>query len=197
MIVPLALEHVEAVAGLHGAALTGLLKDLGPSATRAFYAGAVKSGAATGFVFLDGGAVRGFVFGSRRPDGLKGAAARANPLGLLAGTALGIARRPSCLASLARSFRGPDEGGYDARAAELTYLAVSADARKGGIGRGLVDAFSGALRAAGVPAYELSVDEANAGAAAFYESLGFAEVDRYREFGTVHRRYRLTLSPVV
>ena len=47
------------------------------------------------------------------------------------------------------------------------------------------------VRAAAVTSYELSVDEDNADAALFYEKLGFRVVGRYREFGAVHRRYRL------
>ncbi|HXT01138.1 MAG TPA: GNAT family N-acetyltransferase [Elusimicrobiota bacterium] len=193
MIVPLGREHADRVAALHCAALTGLLAELGEPAARAFYAGAVESGAAVGFVSLGDGAVDGFVFGSVHPDRLKGSAARCSPAGLAAGVLLGVLKRPGSLVRLLKSFRGPDEGTFDADAPELTYLAVSAGRRGGGIGRGLVDAFSQAMRGAGAAAYELSVDDDNQRAAAFYEKRGFERVGSYREFGTARRRYRLKL----
>lgn len=190
MIVPLGPEHVRAVAKLHCAALTGLLTELGEAAARAFYEGCVRSGSATGFVYVNDGNVQGFVLGSVRPDKLKWAAVRANPVGTLAGMFLGILRRPAALAWLLKSFRGPDEGSYDPRTPELTYLAVAAECRGSGSGGRLVDAFTRAMREAGVPAFELSVDDDNERATAFYEWRGFRVIGRYREFGTLHRRYR-------
>ena len=195
MIAPLGPEHVEQAAELHCAELTGLLSGLGKSAARAFYAGCVGTGAAAGFVDLQDGIVRGFVLGSAHPGTVKRAVMRNDPAGTLSGILQGVLRRPAALAWLLKSFGGPDQGGYDGAAAELTYLAVSPAFRKHGIGRGLVDAFTRAMREAGVPAYELSVDDANEPAAAFYERLGFKPAGRYREFGTLHRRYRLPLPP--
>ena len=93
-----------------------------------------------------------------------------------------------------RSFKGPDEGSFDPRQPELTYLAVSPEQRKSGIGGSLVDAFTQAMRDISVPAYELSVDDDNERAVAFYEGRGFKLLGRYREFGTLHRRYRLRAS---
>ena len=191
MIIPLAAEHVDQVVKLHCATLTGLLSELGEDAARSFYLGCVETGAAIGFVDVQEGEVRGFVLGSVHPDKLKRAVIRCNPLGTLGGMFLGILRRPAALAWLLRSFKGPDEGGYDTREPELTYLAVSPACRKSGIGGSLVDAFTRAMRGAGIPAYELSVDENNEGAIAFYEGRGFKPIGRYREFGTLHRRYHL------
>ena len=195
MIVPLGPEHVDGVARLHCSALTGLLRELGEAAVRAFYAGCVRTGSAAGFVYLQQGEVRGFVLGSVHPDRVKRAVVRNNPAGTLGGMLLGIFRRPAALAWLLRSFKGPDEGGYDPREPELTYLAVSPECREGGIGRLLMDAFTQAMRDAGLSAYELSVDDDNERAVAFYEKRGFKPVGRYREFGTLHRRYRLAIRP--
>ena len=191
MIVPLGPEHVDQVARLHCAALTGLLTELGESAARAFYDGCVRAGSAIGFVYVNEGKVQGFVLGSIRPDTLKRAVVRANPAGTLAGMFLGILRRPAALAWLLKSFKGPDEGSYDPRTPELTYLAVASEGRGSGIGGRLVDAFTRVMRDAGVPAYELSVDDDNERAIAFYEARGFKLIGRYREFGTRHRRYKL------
>lgn len=195
MIEPLRREHVVQVASLHCAALTGLLAELGEPAARAFYDGCVRAGSATGFVDVNEGAVQGFVLGSTRPDTLKRAVVRANPAGTLAGIFLGILRRPAALTWLLKSFKGPDEGSYDPRTAEMTYLAVAAGCRRSGSGVRLFDAFTRAMRESGVRTYELSVDEDNKRAIAFYEARGFKLIGSYREFGTLHRRYRLQTEP--
>ena len=191
MIIPLDLDHVDQVVRLHCASLTGLLSNLGEAATRAFYVGCVSAGSAAGFVYLREGKIHGFVLGSVHPDELKRAVVRSNPAGTLAGLFLGILRRPLALVSLLKSFKGPDEGSYNLRGPELTYLAVSAECRGGGIGGGLVDRFTQVMREAGISAYELSVDDNNERGVAFYEGKGFKLVGRYREFGILHRRYRL------
>jgi len=196
MIVPIGREHLGQVARLHCASLTGLLSELGIAAARAFYAGGIKAGSASGFVDVEQGLVRGFVFGAIHPDRLKQSVLRWNPVGTLVGTFLGILRHPSALVWLVKSFKSPDEGSYDAQAAELTYLAVASECRSRGRGRDLVDAFTNALRAAGVRAYEVSVDDDNRQAIAFYERLGFRLIGRYREFGILHRRYGRESHPL-
>ena len=194
LIEPLGPQHLDDVARLHCASLTGLLSSLGPQATRAFYAGALKTPLMVGFVCTEGETLRGHVFGSTRPDRLRADVLRANRLQVLAGLCLGFARRPSALRLVLPSGHGPDEGTYDPRQPELTYLAVTSESRGAGIGRQLVAAFGEAMLHAGVPAYELSVDDENHPAIIFYERLGFRLVGRYSEFGIVHRRYRLELG---
>ena len=194
MIVPLDRSHVREVARLHGETLTGLLSELGQPAARAFYSACVRVGSARGFVEVEDGTVHGFVLGSSRPSELKGEVFRRNPFGALAGLFAGCLRKPSAFGFLMKSSKGPDEGTYDGHCPELTYLAVAPDNRKTGAGRRLVDAFTGAMRDARVTSYELSVDDDNAGAIRFYETMGFKVVGTYREFGIVHRRYRLELS---
>ena len=78
--------------------------------------------------------------------------------------------------------------------AELMYLAVDQDERSSGVGQQLVEHFSQKLSDSGVTAYELSVDTDNENAIRFYDRLGFVEVNRYREFGIEHNRYRLELA---
>jgi ribosomal protein S18 acetylase RimI-like enzyme len=194
MIVSLSREHVSAVARLHCASLRGLLRELGEPAARAYYGAALELKHAVAFVCLEGGAVAGFVAGSIHPDQLKSDVLRTNPARVLAGLLTGSLRRPSSLWWLARSLRGPDAGSYDSRVPELTYLATDEGRRRHGIGRQLVEAFSAALRMRAVAAYELSVDEGNRSASAFYEQLGFRQVGRYQEFGTQHIRYRTELA---
>src|SRR5262249_15185856 len=120
--------------------------------------------------------------------------ARQRPLAVAGAVALGVARRPGALGWLLGSFRGPDEGTYDSAAPELTYLAVAPGQRGGGIGRQLVAAFSGAMQQQGAQHYELSVDEDNITAIAFYERVGFRRIGRYHEFGQYHVRYAMELA---
>jgi ribosomal protein S18 acetylase RimI-like enzyme len=193
MIESLGSEHVNEVAALHCATLTGLLSQLGKPAVEAFYKGCVKINLAIGLVYLEEGKARGFVLGSPHPDQLKGEVLRKNPFGTLASLFTGAIARPSSMMWLLKSFRGPDEGSFDTHAPELIYLAVSPDQRGGGVGSKLVKAFNERMRATGVDAYDLSVDEDNITAIAFYERLGFQRTGTYREFGTSHRRYRLVI----
>jgi putative flippase GtrA/ribosomal protein S18 acetylase RimI-like enzyme len=194
VIVPLT-EHVDAVARLHCDNLNGLLSQLGLAAARAYYTGCVRSSAAVGFASLEDGVVAGYVVGSAHPEKLKSEVLRRNLVGTVAAVCLGIVRRPVSLAWLLKSFRGPDDGRYNGEAAELTYIAVAAGRRTAGVGKGLVDAFTCAMRAAGESSYELSVDDDNQAAIGFYEKLGFRRVGQYREFGTLHYRYRLEILP--
>ncbi len=192
-VVPLAPQHVDEVARLHCESLTGLLSTLGPQAARLFYAGCVGNERAIGLVYVGAGEVLGFALGTAQPATLKGEVLRTRPLGWMAAIAAAVCRRPRSLRWIVDGWRGP-RGRFDEGAAELTYLAVASDRRRGGVGRRLVDAFTAAMTSQGARAYELSVDDDNAGAVSFYENLGFQLVGRYRQYGDGRRRYRLDLS---
>jgi ribosomal protein S18 acetylase RimI-like enzyme len=151
----------------------------------------VRARTAVGFVSVEEGAVRGFVLGSVHPKSLKREVLRRNAVATVAALALGIIKRPSSMVWLLRSLRGPDEGTYDGQAAELIYLAVDAERRTSGVGKSLVQAFTRAMRESGVSSFELSVDEDNQAAIRFYEAQRFQMIGRYREFGALHRRYKL------
>jgi ribosomal protein S18 acetylase RimI-like enzyme len=193
MITPLRLEHVDRVARLHCETLNGLLTRLGVPAASAFYRGCTRSDIAVGLVDVADGVLRGFVVGSVHPDRLNGDVLRRNPFDTLVSVATGVVTNPSSLTLLLENVRRPEEALYDRQAPSLVYLAVAPEARRAGVGRTLVDAFSERMRAAGAGHYDLSVDEDNASAIAFYERLGFKPIGTYREFGATHRRYRLTL----
>lgn len=139
--------------------------------------------------------VEGFVLGSVSHADLRRDVVRRNPLGVVVGIAVGVPRRPIALWRLLRSAGGPEAGHYDTTAPELIYLAVSPDRHGRGVGRRLVGAFSAAMRAAGHTRFELSVDEDNREATAFYDRLGFTRVGEYHEFGRHHVRYATTLPP--
>ena len=188
-IAPMEPEHVRAVAHLHCATLRGLLSELGVSAATAYYDACTRGRLAAAFVAIEDGAVQGFVLGASQPAALRREVLRTSPIGVFRGMAVGILRRPRALIWLVRSRVGPVEGQVNTRVPELTYLAVAPGLRGGGIGRQLVHAFTGAMRRAGVGAYELSVDDDNSTAIGFYERLGFSQSARYREFGAGHVRY--------
>jgi len=85
------------------------------------------------------------------------------------------------------------ERAYDSGAPELIYLAVDGSQRSRGTGKDLVNAFSDAMRGAGYPRYELSVDASNTEAQRFYERLGFKRVGTYNEFDRAQIRYEQRL----
>ncbi len=192
-IVPMKPEHVHSVASLHSTQLTGLLRALGPLATREFYLGSVDSPRTIAFVALDGDVVRGFVWGSLVPGILKRESILRRPLTFTVGAVIGVVLQPQALRVAFDMLRGP-QGHYDPKAPELTYLAVSPETRRGGVGRKLVDAFTAAVRTAGAASYELSVDHDNTVGESFYRNLGFEKVGSYREYGVHHNRYRMTVS---
>ena len=193
MLETLNSSHVNAVTQLHILSLTGLLHDLGPRATSAFYHGAACSSSAIGLVYMQESSLLGFVLGSANPQGLRREILVNNFFQTLVGTCSGVIRKPSTLRSLLSSLL-PGDRDYDSQAAELIYLAVDQDERSSGVGKQLVEHFSQKLSDSGVTAYELSVDTDNENAIRFYDRLGFVEVNRYREFGIEHNRYRLELA---
>ncbi len=193
MVETLTSSHVDAVAQLHLRSLTGLLRNLGFREIKAFYKGAVRSECAVAFVDLEQDSLGGFVFGSTNPQQLKREILANSFLETLVGTCVGVIRKPSTLISLWNSLVRASVEGYDAQAAELTYLAVDEKHQTAGIGRRLVDCFDQALRERGISAYELSVDADNQPAINFYDRLGFIPVGEYCEFGVLHKRYRKEL----
>ena len=186
-------SHVNAVAQLHIHSLTGLLRDLGPRATRAYYHGAARSSSAIGYVCVEESGLVGFVLGSANPQQLRREILTNSFFQTILGTCSGVVRKPSTFRLLLSSFFLDNEG-FDPRTAELIYLAVDGNQRSSGIGKQLVECFSKKLSKLSVTAYELSVDADNQKAINFYDRLGFVEISRYREFGIDHKRYRLELT---
>jgi ribosomal protein S18 acetylase RimI-like enzyme len=193
VVAPFRRQHVARVAALHCGALPGLLSAMGPAATAAFYEGYLASPRCAAFVDEHDGIVRGFVLGSGDPEGMRRDALRANTLGILRAMAASVLRQPGVLRLLAGA--AGLRGRFDARAPELTYIAVREDARGSGVGSALLAAFHDALRGQGVGRYELSVETDNHGAVTFYESRGLRQAGTYRQFGTTYRRYALELPP--
>jgi ribosomal protein S18 acetylase RimI-like enzyme len=187
----LAGQHVSGVVALHDTELDGLLAQLGPHATRAYYAACASLPSAIGFVAVTDTRVDGFVLGALSHPKLRQAVTLANPLGVAYGVFEGLIRNPSLIRHLLPF--GGREGQYDDEAPELIYLAVAPSQRGHGIGASLVTAFSDAMRVAGQSRYELSVDADNPKAAVFYERLGFKRVGEYAEFGRRHVRYVMHL----
>lgn len=194
MIEPFTGKYLDAVVDLHYKSLTGLLRDLGPRAIRAFYTGAIDSESAIAFVVTEHGALRGFVFGSDHPELLKRDVLKNNFFQVFLGICLGVVCKPSTLVSLWSTGKDSKDRDYDTRVAELTYLAVDEESRTAGLGRRLVERFGQALGERGISAYELSVDADNAAAIDFYQRMKFQPLGEYREFGVNHIRYRMDMS---
>jgi ribosomal protein S18 acetylase RimI-like enzyme len=67
--------------------------------------------------------------------------------------------------------------GYEGHRGWINYLAVSADCRKQGFGRLLMDEAEALLRAMGCPKISLQIRRSNADVVAFYRSIGYSEDD--------------------
>ena len=67
---------------------------------------------------------------------------------------------------------------YGDESAHLDLLGVAPDFRRGGLGGRLVDWLEGPARVGGIAAIFLEVRSDNYGARAFYESMGWREVER-------------------
>ena len=63
--------------------------------------------------------------------------------------------------------------GHDGHRGWVYYVAVAPDARRGGIGRALMEAAEVWLRARGAPQIQFMVREGNDDARSFYEALGY------------------------
>ena len=196
LIVPLSRELVGAVARLHCCTLKGLLSTLGVRAVRAYYLACIESPSAVALVCVEHNMVCGFVLGSADPTRLRAEVLRAAPVRILLAVCWRLVAKPSTGWHIFRHIRGPEKGGYDDRAAELIYLAVSSDARGRGVGQNLVDAFTQRMRDAGAGTYELSADDDNALAINFYEKREFQLITRFCRSGVWRRRYRLNTVQV-
>lgn len=193
MIEPLKSEHVKAVSQLHCDSLTGLLRDLGPGATSAFYYGATRSSTAIGLVNTEQGQTTGFVLGSANPGRMRREIFTCSFFRTLSGTLSGVLRKPGTARWLISSLFG-SKNKYDTKSAELVYLTVDPSRRSAGTGQTLVEYFEKKLNGLDIRAYELSVDSGNEKAIDFYERLGFEAVSRYTEFGIEHVRYKKELG---
>ena len=67
--------------------------------------------------------------------------------------------------------------GYDGHRGWVNYLAVSPQARRGGIGRALMNEVELRLREAGCPKINLQVRQTNHAAVGFYRALGYTTDD--------------------
>jgi len=67
--------------------------------------------------------------------------------------------------------------GHDGHRGWVYYLAVRSDRRKQGIGRRVMEAAEGWLRAKPVPKLNLMVRRSNSGAIGFYESLVYEDAE--------------------
>jgi ribosomal protein S18 acetylase RimI-like enzyme len=72
--------------------------------------------------------------------------------------------------------------GYEGHRGWINYLAVSPQHRKRGVGRRMMEAAEGRLRAEGCPKVNLQVRASNPEAVAFYKAIGFVQ-DEVLSFG--------------
>lgn len=168
---------IPAVVGLQTAFLHGsIVTELGPRFLTRFHSVALEHPASRAFVAVDDrGAVVGFALGSLDVHAFH---AHVKPRVLVPMiTALLSPSRIALTASLARMvFESEPEPHLPG---ELLLLTVDPRARRGGVGRALLQSLEGAFVQAGMWRYRVAVRSQLAEARAFYEALQFVhEQDR-------------------
>ena len=186
--------HLDAVVMIHLTRLTGLLKDLGPLAIRAFYKGTLSSDQIVSWVYLEDDQCVGFVFGSIKPMVIRKSVMNNNRWAILFSMLLGVLRRPRLMSFLWRSALSKEVPNFGRETTELTYIAVQEACHTRGVGKRLVTAFDQSLVAHGIKHYELSVDASNQNAIEFYQRQDFKFLCSYEEFDQQHYRYRKVVA---
>lgn len=197
-VVPLRVEHAEAVARLHAGALAGdFLPSLGPAFLSVFYRTALERGQLFGFVQLEAGQVAGFVAASLATSRLFRSVLGGAALQLGWAALPAVLRRPGLLLKAAETVLYPArEAQASVVEAELLVIAVAAEKRGCGIGEALVRSLNAAFRAQGVPVYKVTVLETNPGANRFYRRLGFQLSGTFRMYGKGWNLYTFPLAEV-
>jgi ribosomal protein S18 acetylase RimI-like enzyme len=195
-MVPLILDHCPEVARLHLESLRTRFRGRpGLKLLEAYYAALVSSGGACGYVAEGGDQVLGFVCGVWQPSLVRVTLLKTHWSTLLVWGAVQVLVRPQLIQEFARRLRGPaqhpllPESGY-----ELRPIVVAATARRGGIGKQLVEALLVDAARRGFDRVYLVTEEDNVAANAFYHKLGFHLGGRTEGPDVVYFHYEYSLQ---
>jgi ribosomal protein S18 acetylase RimI-like enzyme len=174
-------EDLESLARLHLAVMHTLLADMGLPFVLRYYENAKMDASVIGYYAVStGGAMLGWAIGSPHP-GLLNARLRRPPAWFVM-QILRLARtNPFVLWQLIISISSSAGQMEGTDAIELTYIGVAGQARRKGLGAGLLKAFTDGSRSAGYRSVVLSVERGNAEAAGLYARAGFGVIKTFRE----------------
>lgn len=188
------IEHrdLQGLAHLHETTMRTLLSDFGSEIVLRYYETARTDESVIGYcAYLPERRLVGWVVGSPHAGALFSQLSRPLPQ-FLTQFLRAVVKRPTLLRQLVTSmFFSSDEDDLD-DAVELTYIGVSADARRLGVGYALMQAFLAASWEAGYRSVVLSVEKQNTGAIALYKDFGFSVIREFKE-GRFDR-YRMELK---
>lgn len=180
---PMQYRDAERVAELHEAAMgRSLWAQLGRSFLVALYRALVDCPAFIGFVYVEDGAVRGFIAGSLDTRAMYADLVKRRKPFLIPPAALGVLRRPRLLPLLLQTARYSDVSGADIPGESL-FCSFEPNLRgkrvSGHINKVLFDE----LLARGHAEVKITTEVDNEGANRQLQSWGFAERGRFRFYG--------------
>lgn len=190
---PMQYRDAERVAELHEAAMgRSLWAQLGRGFLVALYRALVDCPAFLGFVYVEDGAVRGFIAGSLDTRAMFTDLRQRRLQFLVPPAALGVLRRPRLVPLLLQTARYSDMSGADVPGESL-FCSFEPNLRgkrvSGHINKVLFDE----LLARGHAAVQITTEVDNEGANRQLQSWGFTERGRFRFYGKDMVRYVLDL----
>jgi ribosomal protein S18 acetylase RimI-like enzyme len=195
---PLRSLPADQLATFHGRNLSGKLKRLGGSYVQYFYETLLNMDDVIGWTASHQDSLVGLVVGSLDGHHLMGRVIRKNPLRWLYHTGVSALLHPVHFLRVSVSVLTESEPSHSSsRVTVLHYLAVRAEERHLGIGRGLMGQFAGELATRGQTQFELSVGRDNPQAIRFYEALGGKATEDYVAAGDDMRRYTFDVQKVL
>ncbi|MBL8619328.1 MAG: GNAT family N-acetyltransferase [Deltaproteobacteria bacterium] len=184
-IVPMLAVHAEAVATLHAADMgDSLWARLGPRFLRTLYRLLIDEEGFLGFVYVEGGRVRGFIAGSTAPDPMMGRLLRRGGF-LLAPAALPWALWPPITRRLLDTPRYAQVSAVDGAEvqAESLFCTVEPELRGQKVAGLLNLVLFEELLSRGYPAIKVTTELANTAARRQLRSWGFAERGQFSFYG--------------
>lgn len=205
-------EDLRFAAELHGRSLRhGLFPALGRRFLARYLGTYLRTSGGVALIAECAGKPAGFLVGvlderthyrqAIRLDGVRLTVAGLTALALRPRVAWRFFRTRACryvvgIGRLARGRKAPsDRSTTDPPAAVLSHVAVLPEFRGAGVGGDLVEAFSGAVRAATISTIRLTTRAGNKGAGDFYRQLGWRRTDTFMDAdGFAWDRYRFDVS---
>lgn len=180
-------EHLEDVCRLHEAAMgNSLWARLGRRFLSAVYAGLVQHDDFIGFVYEEGGRVRGFIAGTTDGPRMLRQVMRRRFIRLAWATALGVLRRPRAMLPILETlcyFRRSAPAGVEGVTAESMFCSFEPELRGRRISGLINKLLFDELAARGHDHVKVTTEADNAGAVRQLSSWGFEQVGRFTFYG--------------
>lgn len=192
---PMQFRDARRVAELHHAAMgRSLWARLGVPFLQQLYQALVDCPWFVGFVYVEDGAVRGFLAGSTDTSRMYRHIARHRFMFLAPPAALGLARHPGVAVTLLQTARYFGVSGAADVPGESLFCSFEPDLRGKRVSGHINKVFFDELAARGHGAVKITTETDNEGANRQLQSWGFRDVQRFRFYGKDMVTYVLKLS---